>query len=130
MLKVPKNTSINTTEFMPDENCIGFAPELVQFIKDNLKLTTYRFGKKYDYLKAGDTVYCQNSDTGKIECGLKVVSKRESTFANLPLDRPSHEAYRSKDHQRKVFSGYYAFLGRPIQDDDVFLVFDFELVKI
>lgn len=127
--QVPDQTSINKDEFRPDKYAIAFAPELVQFIIDNLKLTTYRFGDKYDYLQIGDQVGIQSSASGEIVARAKITDKSWTTFRDLPLENHTHEAYRDKDHQRQVLSGYYAYLGRPIADDDRFLVFDFELVR-
>jgi hypothetical protein len=129
MVKVPDTTTVNTTEFKPDAQSIAFAPELVQFIKDNQKLTTYRFGRKYDHFQIGDIVNYQNSTTQEVVGKLKITGKRETTFADLPLNNPTHEAYADKEQQRKVLSGYYAYIGRKLRDDDLFLVFDFELAK-
>jgi len=88
MPQVPNNTSINTTEFKPDATSIAFAPELIQFITDNQKLTTYRFGKKYDHLKVGDVVYYQNSATQELVGKLRITRKGETTFGELPLETP------------------------------------------
>lgn len=125
---VPNKTSTNQTEFKPDPYVIAFAPELVAFIQDNLKLTTYRFGNKYDYLELGDNVKIQNSATQEIVYNAKITNKSKMPFKDLPLASGSHEAYKSKEHQGAVLSGYYAYLGRPIEDNDEFLVFDFKLV--
>ncbi|HSX07978.1 MAG TPA: hypothetical protein VLG11_03730 [Candidatus Saccharimonadales bacterium] len=125
--RAPDSTTTNTTEFKPDRNAIAFAPELVQFIHDNKKLTTYRFGKKYDHLQVGDIVTLQDSSTGKSVGKVRITAKKETTFKNLPLSTTTHEAYRDKDHQREVLSGYYAYIGGKIRDDDPFLIFDFEL---
>jgi len=46
----------------------------------------------------------------------------------LPISTEGHEVYQDKEHQRQVFSGYYAFLSRPIKDLDEFLIFEFELI--
>lgn len=127
MINAPDTTTVNTSEFKPDKDSIAFAPELIQFIKDNQKLTTYRFGKKYDHFQVGDLVNYQDSETGEIIGKLHIVSKTAATFAMLPLDNPTHEAYRNKEHQRQVLSGYYAYIGREITDDDSFLIFDFVL---
>lgn len=128
MINVPDKTSINTTEFKPDAHSIAFAPELIQFIKDNQKLTTYRFGKKYDHFRVGDFVNYQNSETGEIVGTLRIVNKKEVTFSELPLESSTHEVYKSKEHQRQVLSGYYAYIGREIADDDPFLILGFTLV--
>lgn len=129
MVKVPSATTTNTTEFKPAADAIAFAPELIQFIKDEHKLTTYRFGKKYDHFRVGDVVKYQNSATGEIVGKLRITAKQETLFADLPLANATHESYKDKQHQRQVLSGYYAYLGRTITDDDPFLIFDFELVN-
>lgn len=125
--KAPSKTSVNKDEFKPEPYVIPFAPELVGFILDNLKLTTYRFGTKYDYLNIGDQVSIQDSESKKIAGKATIKSKGKIIFKDLPLNDGSHEAYKSKEHQRQVLSGYYAYLGRPISDEDEFLVLDFEL---
>lgn len=125
--QVPDKTSVNKDEFTPDAYVIPFAPELINFILDDLKLTTYRFGKKYDYLNIGDQVSIQDSSTQKIVGKAKIKNKSLTTFQDLPLTNGTHEAYKDKDHQKKVLSGYYAYLERPIENEDEFLVFDFEL---
>ncbi len=127
MFKVPDSTTVNTKEYKPNKNGIGFAPELIKFIQDNKKLTTYRFGKKYDHFNIGDVITYQNSTTSEDAGKLRIVGKRETRFIDLPLSHSTHEYYRDKEHQRKVLSGYYAFIGREITDADLFLVFDFEL---
>jgi hypothetical protein len=127
--KVPPNTTVNDSEYKPDSNILPFAPELVEFISKNLKLTTYRLGDKYDYLQTGDVVTIQNSATGEPIHKAKITNKSKATFAELPLDDGGHEAYESKEHQREVFSGYYKYIGREIKDEDSFLVISFELVE-
>jgi hypothetical protein len=126
--QVPDNTSINSDEFKPEAYVIPFAPELIDFILKDLKVTTYRFGKKYDYLQLGDEVNIQNSSSQQIVGKAKITGKSSTTFEGLPLDSGTHESYRDKEHQRKVLSGYYAYIGQPIDDKDEFLVFDFKLI--
>jgi hypothetical protein len=127
-VRVPDNTTVNRDEFKPDANVMAFAPELIQLILDKNKLTTYRFGLKYDYLKVGDVVKIQNSQTKDIVAAANITGKHITTFREIPIDDGSHETYRDKEHQRQVLSGYYAYIGRTIADDDQFLVFDFQLV--
>ena len=91
-------------------------------IKSGDKLKTYRFGNKYKYLKVGDKLKLQNWQTKKIISHAIVTNISEISFKDIPLDVDGHETYKSKKHQRKVMSGYYAYLGREIQDDDLFLV--------
>lgn len=127
--KVPSKTTINNPEYKPEANILPFAPELVDFIKKNMKLTTYRFGEKYNYLNVGDIITIQNSDTKEPVLKARIVSKSKTTFTKLPMDDGGHELYEDKDHQRKVFSGYYKYIGREIRDEDQFLVISFELVQ-
>ncbi|MBW4061018.1 ASCH domain-containing protein [Candidatus Saccharibacteria bacterium] len=127
--QVPPTTSVNDDEFIPNKNVIPFAPELVQFILDERKLTTYRFGKKYDYHQVGDLVEIQNSTTKEIVGQARILAKRSTTFEGVPVNTGTHESYRDKEHQRQVLSGYYAYIGREIADDDPFLIFDFALIK-
>lgn len=128
MFKAPKDTTINPREFIPEKGVLPFAPELIQFIVAGEKLTTYRYGDKYDYLKPGDIVSLQNSDTKKIIGKAEVVDKSQLTFAELPLKTSGHETYKNKGHQRKVLSGYYAYLKRELRDNDVFLKLEFKLL--
>lgn len=125
---VPDDTSINEKEFKPDKYAIAFAPELIEFILQDRKLTTYRYGDKYSYLNVGDEISIQDSSTGEIKANAKIVNKTSTIFDELPIQIGTHEAYRDKEHQRKVLSGYYAYLGRSLSNEDPFLVFDFELV--
>ncbi len=128
MFKVPKKTSVWKTEPIPDKYSILFAPELIKFIKDHKKIQTYRFGNKYDYLKPGDIVTLTENNNPKTKIKAKISQKMSTTFINLPLNSPGHESPRDKEHQREIMTGYYAYLGRKIKDDDPFLIFDFELV--
>lgn len=127
--KVPSKTTVNNSEYKPDANVLPFAPELIDFITRNIKLVTYRFGDKYVYLKTGDIITIKNSATRKSVCKARIASISKTTFAELPLDDGRHESYEDKEHQRRVFSGYYKYLNRNIKDSDPFLVLEFELVQ-
>lgn len=128
MFRVPKKTSIYSSHSEHDKYILGFAPELIEFIIKNQKIRTYRFGDKYDYLQVGDQVKIFDSINKKIYGTAIITLKEKTTFKDLPLDNPGHEAYRNKDHQRKVFSGYYKFLDRQIYDSDPFVIFEFKLI--
>lgn len=128
MFKVPNNTTKNTEEYIPDRGVIPFAPELIPFILKGKKLTTYRYGLKYDYLKQGNEFNVQDSSSKEMLARGKIIAKRKLTFTELPLKLDEHETYRNKEHQRRVLSGYYAYLNREIQDTDLFLKIDFKLV--
>lgn len=128
MVEVPENTSVNKTEYIPPKGAIAFAPELVGFIQSGEKQSTYRYGLKYDYINVGDTIDIVDSRTEKVGAKVVITAKRKTLFSDLPLAFDKHEVYKDKEHQRHVLGGYYAYIGRPIQDDDVFLVFEFEQV--
>jgi hypothetical protein len=127
MFKVPHQTTSNKTEPPKQGYVLPFAPELIQFILDERKLTTYRFGSKYAYLKPTDKVAIANSQTGDHVAQAKILDITEVTFRDLPLTISTHETYDTKEQQRLVMSGYYAYIGRSIQDDDPFLVINFRL---
>lgn len=127
MVVVPDNTSVNRKEYIPPKGAIAFAPELVGFIQSGEKQSTYRYGLKYDYINVGDTIDIIDSSTEKVGAKVVITAKRKTLFSDLPLVFDKHETYKDKEHQRNVLSGYYAYIGRPIRDDDVFLVFEFEL---
>ncbi len=129
MVKVPTKTTVYKKEPFPGKYVIGFAPELIAFIKSGEKVLTYRFGDKYGYLKPGDMVTIKDTVNKEIIGKAKVISKRWTTFSKLPLNIAGHETYEDKEHQRRVFSGYFAYLGRPIKNEDQFLVLGFQFVK-
>ncbi len=126
MVHVPPKTTVNKKEPKADKYIIPFAPELVSMILNGQKVRTYRFGNKYDYLKTGDEVKIQNSSTKEVVAPARVVGKGKVSFGELPVQIEGHETYHDKEHQRKVFSGYYAYIGREISDSDPFLVIEFE----
>ena len=70
-----------------------------------------------------------NNNDRKIVCNAIVTKKLHTTFTGLPLKTSKHETYSRKKQQRKVFSGYYAYLNRPTKDSDPFLILEFMLVK-
>ncbi len=128
MYQTPEQTSVNNEEFKPNQCVIPFAPELIDFILAKKKLTTYRFGNKYNYLNVGDLINLQNSSTRNMVATAIITRKANTTFKDIPIKTGGHESYRNKEHQRQVLSGYYAYIGRKIADDDQFLVFDFKLI--
>lgn len=129
MPSVPDQTSKFSIEPKAELYVIPFAPELINFIKEKLKLRTYRFGRKYDYLKVGDIVELTDAINRQVAARARITKKEFTTFVELPLETQGHEIYLSKEHQRQVFSGYYQYIGRPIKDEDEILVLDFELVS-
>ncbi len=129
MIKISDNTNLNRREYKPPRGAIAFAPELVSFILRGEKQSTYRFGLKYDYIQVGDKVDIIDSSTEEVKARVVVKAKASVIFKNLPLAFDKHESYRDKNHQRQVLGGYYAYIGREIRDDDVFLVFEFECME-
>lgn len=113
----------------PSAYVISFAPELIPAILSGEKVMTYRYNGagKYEYLNVGDKVNIQNSKSDEIVAPGVVTDKERTMFLDLPLDRPGHEPYGNKEEQRAVFSGYYAYLGRPIKDEDPFLILGYKL---
>lgn len=130
MIKDPRKTTVYDKLPPSEANEILFAPELIHFILEKKKVKTYRYGDQYDYLNVGDEVVIKqnNKDTIIPIAKAKIIAKKKTTFKDLPLGDDGHETYQDKEHQRKIFSGYYKFLGREIQDDDPFLAFDFQLI--
>ena len=128
MVKAPEKTSRYNDEPKFDKYVVPFAPELIFFIKEQKKARTYRFGLKYDYLTIGDKVKILDCDNKVIVAQAKVTNKKRTTFENVPINMEGHESYKDKERQREVFSGYYAYLGKIIQDNDLFLCIDFELI--
>ncbi len=128
MFAVPAKTTVNTTEPTVERYSLAFSPELAEFVKSGQLKTAYRFGKKYDYLQEGDEIQIKNLVTNAVVARARIVGKHQISFGDLPISSSTYESYRDKEHQRAVMSGYYAFLGRQIRDDDPFLVFDYELL--
>jgi uncharacterized protein YqfB (UPF0267 family) len=125
--KAPQNPTIVPTNPQHGQYVIQFAPELCEFIKQGLKLKTYRFGDKYAYLKPGDQVELREYETSNLISKAEITSVEKVTFKEIPLDLGGHEVYESKEHQRKVFSSYYKYVGREIADEDSFLVISYLL---
>lgn len=127
MFKVPKKTSVFKNHKSSGQDTISFAPELIKFIQEKKKFLTYRFAdEKYQKMQIGNVVFIKEYGGGIISKA-KIISKKSTTFLELPLNTPGHETAKDKEHQRKVLSGYYAFLGRPIADNDPFLIIEFKL---
>ncbi len=120
MFKVPQKTSVLKNHIHSPIGTMSFAPKR--------KYQTYRFAdEKYQKIQVGDVVSIKEYG-GAIIGPAKITQKVSTTFLDLPLDSPGHETPKDKEHQRKVLSGYYAFLGREIRDPDPFIILDFELI--
>lgn len=118
----------NNAEYVPPANAITFAPHLVAEIVSGHKTATYRFGLKYDHINVGDTVGVVDSSTGLVELTIVITSKSKVQFSELPLKHDGHGTYGGIEQMRSEFSKLYVYIGREIRDDDLFLVFEFELV--
>ncbi len=127
MVKVPSKTFVNLIEPQFAKYAISFAPELIPIILSGEKVKTYRYGNKYDYLKVGDLVQIENTKTKEIVAQAVVLNKQPTTFGELPLTLQGHEEYESKEQQRNVMSGYYAYLGKALENSDQFLILEFQL---
>lgn len=123
----PQKMSVWKTEPEHERYVLYFAPELIEFIRQKQKYTTYRLGGRYDYLKVGDRVAIRENNRSEGVAKATIPGKRWSAFRDLPLETDGHEAYRNRQEARRVLSGYYSWLGREILDDDQFLVIDFRL---
>lgn len=124
-----KKVHLASREYKPPTNSIAFTPALVSEIKSGRKKLTYRLGLKYDGIQEGDVVDAINSDTKQVEAKIKITSKTQVKFSDLPLNIDGHGVYKSKEHQREVMNGYYSYTGREILDEDLFLVFKFTLLE-
>lgn len=100
---MPRKTTKYTKEPVHDKYVIGFAPELIDFIKEGKKVLTYRYGNKYNYLKPNDIVVVEDTVNKKVVGKARVISKKKTTFNELPLDIPGHETYTNKEHQKKKY---------------------------
>lgn len=127
MIHAPLDGTVIAEEPKNEKYILPLAPELIDFAKSGQKTTTYRYGDKYDYLQIGDAVQIQNVATKEIAATAKIVGKHWTTFRELLLNAAGHEVYQDKEHQRRIFNGYYAYTGQPIEDDSRFLVLEFEL---
>lgn len=126
-VNAPQDPTVVNTDPIHDKYVIQFAPELTDFIRIGEKTRTYRFGNKYEYLKVGDEVELREYGTSKLISKAEITDKTRTFFRNISLDLGWH-VYDSKDHQRKVLSSYYKYIGREIEDDDPLLIISFELV--
>jgi hypothetical protein len=131
MFKVPRTTSVFRNDNKSPVDTITFAPELVNFISDRRKYRTYRFADdKYKRIQVGDVVYIKERGKETVFAKALITVKKSVLFSQIPPSSPlAHESYRDREHMRRVISGYYAFLGRPVKDDDQFFVIDFKLIK-
>lgn len=104
---------------------IGFAADLVPLVKNGTKTLTYRYGDKYEFLKAGDTIPVKDSSTEQVFGTVEIVRTSFTTFGALPIDDPRHEPYESKEVQRSLFATYY---GKVLEDSEKILVLEYKYV--
>ena len=110
-----------------DDRVILFHPDLIPLIKSGSKNLTYRLDDEHlDYLKVGDRVTAKDGFSGEAFAELEITSMEFTTFGELPLDRPGHTKYSSKEEQRAIFKGYY---GREIEDSERALILGFKVVR-
>jgi len=127
-MQAPKNPTIVPNNPVQDKYTIQFAPELTKLIRKDGKVKTYRFGDKYDYLQIGDKVRLAEYQTDKLISNAIITNKEHVAFKDIPLKLSGHEEYESRDHLRKVFSSYYKYVGRAVEDNDPFLILSFDLI--
>lgn len=127
-MEAPKNPTVVPKNPIHDKYTIQFAPELTKFIRKDGKVKTYRFGDKYDYLQIGDKVRLAEYQTSQFISNAIIANKEYVAFKDIPLKLSGHEEYGSRDHLRKVFSSYYKYIGREVEDSDPFLILSFELI--
>ena len=127
MKNISKRT-VHETEPIFEKYVLSLAPELIDMLKSGEKIKTYRLGMKYDYLKIGDNVRIINTNTREFAFEAKIINKTKSKFSDLPINSIGHETYESKEQQREVFNGYYAYKGKSISDDDLFLIVEFRKI--
>jgi hypothetical protein len=106
---------------------ILFHPSLIPHIEDGSKNLTYRLDDDgLDYLKVGDCVEAEDSETGERFAELEITSLEWTTFGELPIDRKGNVQSESKHRQRETFKGYY---GRNVVDGERALIIGFRLVR-
>lgn len=127
-MRAPKNPTVVGKNPRHGKYIIQFAPELTDFILKEGKVKTFRYGDKYDYLKVGDRVILQEYGSNKFIAKVEIIHKEKTTFGKLPLKLEGHDTANSKEQQRKIFSNYYKYIGREVQDTDPFLILGFRLV--
>lgn len=127
-MKSPPKATVISKAPVQDRYEIQFAPELTALILKEGKVTTYRYGTKYDYLHIGDEVRLSEYDTRKLITRAIITKKEKVLFKDIPLHVKGHEAYKSKVEQKKVFSSYYTYLGRPLTNNDPFLLLAFKII--
>lgn len=107
MIHAPHKTSVWKTEPQHDKYVLYFAPELIAFVRQKQKYTTYRLGDRYDYLEVGDKVEIRENNQPRPVAQATITDKRWLAFRDLPLETDGPEIYASREEARRVLSGYY-----------------------
>lgn len=118
---------MNTNVMHYEEVILGFAEDLVPLVKDGSKTLTYRLGLKYSFLKPGDRFLVEDTATHLPFAEIEILDVSQTSFIELPIDRPGHEVYVSKEAQRKIFEGFYSI---QVKDTDLLLVLEFKVVRL
>lgn len=105
---------------------IGFAKNLVPLVKSGEKTLTYRLGIKYADLQVGDKIKAKDSSTGKPFAEIEIIDKQLTTFSELPINKPGHEQYQSREEMRKTFQKYYE---QEVADDKPIVIIEFKLAE-
>lgn len=110
-------------------NFLPFTSSLIPSILDGSKTSTYRFGLKYDDLQIGETIDIVDSDTQEVIGQANVTSKAYVLFQDIPLISSDHQSFTSREEMREYFSDLYSYIGRVVEDSDVFLVIGWEMIS-
>jgi len=110
-------------------NFLPFTSSLIPSILNGSKTSTYRFGLKYDHLQIGETIDIVDSDTNKIVAQAKITSKERVLFQDIPLISSGHRGFTSREEMRDHFSKFYNYIGRVVEDSDLFLVIGWKMIS-
>jgi hypothetical protein len=107
---------------------LPFTSSLIPSILDGSKTSTYRFGLKYDHLQIGERIDIVDSDTQEVVGQANVTSKAQVLFQDIPLISSDHQSFASREEMRDHFSRLYNYIGRAVEDSDVFLAIGWEMI--
>lgn len=110
-------------------NFLPFKDNLIESILDGSKTSTYRRGLQYDHLQVGEIINIINSETNEVITQATINNKVQLLFQELPLTADNHISYDSREQMREEFNQHYSYINRAIEDDDVFLVFEFQIIS-
>lgn len=101
---------------------MGFAPKIVTIVQSGMMTSTFRLGKKYDFLKVRNRIGVKDSSTGEQFGTIVIKEKYWITFGKLSHREPGHEGYASKKDMKENFEKYY---DKKITNKEKFLVLRF-----